>query len=99
MTRSRTHTAKEDSTSPVNIELVTLSEEPTVAPVAQEKEAIRTDVKAKLARKTDAEDIFVPANPVALEKATEIVAEKDGFELTRGTSIGARLIARSRKLA
>jgi hypothetical protein len=99
MTRSRTQTAKEANTSPVNIELETPSEEPTAAPVAQEKETIQTDVKAKLARKTDSEDVFVPANPVALEKAAEVVAEKDGFELTRGTSIGARLIARSRKLA
>ena len=98
MTRSRTQTIKEADTSPVNIELATPSEEPTAAPVAQEKEAIQTDVKAKLARKTDAEDIFVPASPVALEKAAEVVAEKDGFELTRGTSIGARLLARSRKM-
>jgi hypothetical protein len=98
MTRSRTQTAKEADASPVNIELATLSEEPTAALVAQEKETIQTDVKAKLARKTDAEDIFVPANPIALEKAAEVVAEKDGFELNRGTSIGARLLARSRKM-
>jgi hypothetical protein len=98
MTRSRTQTAKEVDASPVNIELATPSEEPTAAPVAQKKETIQTDVKAKLARKTDAEDIFIPANPIALEKAAEVVAEKDGFELTRGTSIGARLLARSRKM-
>jgi len=98
MTRSRAQTVKEVGTSPVNIELATPSEEPTAAPIAQGKEVIQTDVKAKLARKTDAEDIFVPANPIALEKAAEVVAEKDGFELNRGTSIGARLLARSRKL-
>jgi len=98
MTRSRTQSSKEADTSPVNIELETLSEEPVTAPVAQEKESIQTDVKAKLARKTDAEDVFVPTNPVALEKAAEVVAKEDGFELNRGTSIGARLLARSRKI-
>ena len=98
MTRSRAQTAKEADASPVNIELETPSEEPTAAPVAQKEEGIQTDVRAKLARRTDAEDIFVPATPVALEKAAEAVAKKDGIELNRGTSIGARLLARSRKL-
>lgn len=88
-----------DKTAPVNIELETPSEEPLAAPAAPESEKIQTDVRAKLAKKSDREDAFVPSNPVALEKAADAVAKQEGFELTRGTSIGARLIARSRKMA
>ena len=88
-----------EKTAPVNIELETPSSEPVAAPEATPAEKIQTDVRAKLAKKSDQEDAFVPSNPAALEKAAEEVAKAEGFDLTRGTSIGARLIARSRKLA
>ena len=88
-----------EETAPVNIELETPSSEPVAAPEATPAEKIQTDVRAKLAKKSDQEDAFVPSNPAALEKAAEEVAKEEGFDLTRGTSIGARLIARSRKLA
>jgi hypothetical protein len=91
--------SEKKASEPVNLEVESLTEEPIKAPVAPESEVIQTDVKAKLARKTDQEDVFVPTNPVALEKAASQVAEEAGFELNRGTSIGARLMARSRKLA
>jgi len=82
---------------PANIELETPSEEPVPAPAAVSKEEIETDVRTKLNKRSDDEDIFVPSNPVALEKAASVVAENDGFELNRGTSIGARLMAKARK--
>jgi hypothetical protein len=85
--------------APANIELETPSDEPVVAPEASSAEKIQTDVRAKLAKKSDREDAFVPSNPVALEKAASEVAKQENFELTRGTSIGARLIARSRNMA
>jgi hypothetical protein len=82
---------------PANIELETPSEEPVPAPAAVSKEEIETDVRTKLNKRSDEENIFVPSNPVALEKAATVVAENDGFELNRGTSIGARLMAKARK--
>jgi hypothetical protein len=85
-----------DPKAPVNIEL-TVSEEPQKPAPAAAPEQIQTDVRAKLAKKSLDENIFVPANPAALEKAAAQVAEESGFELNRGTSIGARLIARSQK--
>jgi hypothetical protein len=88
-----------EKASPVNIELESPSNEPTAAPEPTAAEKIQTDVRAKLAKKSDKEDAFVPSNPVALEKAAGQVAQQEGFELTRGTSIGARLIARSRNMA
>jgi ribosomal protein L14E/L6E/L27E len=88
-----------EKAAPVNIELETPSDEPVAAPEAAPTEKIQTDVRAKLARKSDKEDAFVPSNPVALEKAASEVAKQENFELTRGTSIGARLIARSRNMA
>jgi hypothetical protein len=86
-------------TAPVNIELETPSDEPVAAPEATPAEKIQTDVRAKLAKKSDHQDAFVPSNPAALEKAASEVAKQENFELTRGTSIGARLIARSRNMA
>jgi hypothetical protein len=84
---------------PVNLEIAPPSDEPVPAPEATSVEKIQTDIRAKLSKKTDAEDVFVPSNPVALEKAAEQVAKEAGFSLNRGTSIGARLMARSRKMA
>jgi hypothetical protein len=84
--------------TPVNVETQTPSDEPIPAPAAAEKEVIETDIRKKLARKTDSEDVFVPTSPAALENAAKTVAEAQGFEFNRGTSIGARLMARSRKM-
>ena len=91
--------AEAEKAAPVNIELETPSDEPVIAPEATPAEKIQTDVRAKLSKKSDREDAFVPSNPVALEKAASEVAKQENFELTRGTSIGARLIARSRNMA
>lgn len=85
------------ATDPVNLEVETPSEEPTAAPEATPVERIQTDVREKLANKSVEKNVFVPTNPAALEKAAEQVAQESGFELTRGTSIGARLLARSQK--
>ena len=85
------------STEPVNIETETPSEEPTPAPEATPAEKIQTDVREKLSKKSVESDVFVPTNPAALEKAAGEVAKEQGFELTRGTSIGARLLARAQK--
>lgn len=87
---------KEEPTAPVNIELETPSDEPVAAPEAPSKEKIETDVRAKLSKKSVEQDVFVPANPAALEKEAKAVASEKGFELNRGTSIGARLMARRR---
>lgn len=84
-----------DDFAPVNIEIETPSEEPAPAPEAVKAEEIQTDVRAKLSKKSVKEDVFVPSNPAALEKAATAVAQEMGFEMNRGTSIGARLIARS----
>jgi hypothetical protein len=87
---------QEDKT-PVNLETESLNEEPVAAPEATPAEKIQTDVREKLMKKSVDENVFVPTNPAALEKAAAEVAKESGFELTRGTSIGARLLARSQK--
>ncbi len=87
---------KTESKAPVNIETETPTEEPVAAPAAVEKSVVETDVRKKLDRKTDDDsNPFVPSNPAQLEKDAKRVAETAGFELNRGTSIGARLMARS----
>lgn len=88
--------AAEAAKEPVNIELETPSEEPVAPADAPAKEKIETDVRAKLANKSVENDVFVPTNPAALEKEAKAVAEEQGFSLNRGTSIGARLMARRR---
>ena len=84
---------------PVNLEVETPSTEPEKVDAKQESVRIQTDVREKLARKTDSGEAFVPSNPASLEKAAKEVAAEQGFDLTRGTSVGARLIARSQKRA
>lgn len=83
--------------SPAVIELKTEVEESTAPAPAAKTETIQTDVRAKLARKTDGEDVFVPSTPPQLEAEAKTIAEQSGFDFTRGTSIGARLMARSRQ--
>lgn len=85
-----------DPKAPVNIEL-SVSEEPEKPAPPATPEKIQTDVRERLAKKSLDENIFVPASPAALEKAAAQVAEENGFSLNRGTSIGARLIARAQK--
>ena len=82
---------------PKNLEVETPSHEPVKVDAKQESTRIQTDVREKLAKKSVEDNVFVPSNPAALEKAAEQVAQESGFELTRGTSIGARLLARSQK--
>jgi hypothetical protein len=88
---------KAEASAPVNIETETPSDEPVAAPEATPAEKIQTDVREKLANKSVERDVFVPTNPAALEKAATEVAQDKGFELNRGTSIGARLMARAGK--
>lgn len=88
---------KEEPKPPVNIEVQTPDEEPTPAPEATPASQIQTDVREKLSKRSDKDDPFVPSNPVALEKAAKLVAEEKGFEFNRGTSIGARLLARANR--
>lgn len=88
---------KAEASAPVNIETETPSDEPVAAPEATPAEKIQTDVREKLANKSVEKDVFVPTNPAALEKAATEVAKDKGFELNRGTSIGARLMARAGK--
>lgn len=80
--------------SPVNLEINHAEIEDNLK-TRQSAEEIQTQIQSKLSTRTEGENVFVPANPVALEKAAHQVAEERGFELNRGTSIGARLIARS----
>lgn len=86
-----------EATAPINLEVESPSEEPVAAPSAAPAEKIQTDVREKLSKKSVEENVFVPSNPVALEKAAAEVAKEGGFELNRGTSIGARLMARAQK--
>jgi hypothetical protein len=84
---------------PVNLEVEAPSTEPEKVNAKKESVQIQTDVRERLARKTDSGDAFVPSNPASLEKAAKEVAAEQGFSLNRGTSVGARLIARSQKRA
>jgi hypothetical protein len=85
------------ATEPVNLETETPTTDPVAAPEAAPAVKIQTDVREKLMKKSVDENVFVPSNPAALEKAATEVANDSGFELNRGTSIGARLMARSQK--
>ena len=89
--------AEAKASDPVNIEAETPSDEPVAPAEAAPAEKIQTDVREKLAKKSVDENVFVPTNPAALEKAAGEVAKEKGFDLNRGTSIGARLMARAGK--
>ena len=86
-----------DAKAPVNIEVKSQDEEPVAAPEAAAPETIQTDFRDKLLNREVDNNIFVPSNPAALEKAASAIAEEKGFDLNRGTSIGARLMARANK--
>lgn len=87
----------EKSTEPVVLELKTSESSPNLAP-ARSKEEIAAAMQEKLSRKTDdaGADPFVPS--VQLDNEVKEVANKKGFPLSRGTEIGARLMARSKRV-
>jgi hypothetical protein len=82
---------------PVNIETSTPEVNPTVPAGAPDPGKIQADIRDKLSNRDLNKDVFVPSNPAALEKAAEQIAKEKQFDLTRGTSIGARLMARANK--
>lgn len=86
-----------DPMAPVNMETQTPDETPVPAPEAATPEKLQTDFREKLTTKSVENNPFVPSNPAALEKAAGEVAKEKGFDLNRGTSIGARLMARAGK--
>ena len=88
--------SKVEEKAPVNVETETPSDEPVAAPAAVEKQVVETDVRKKLNRKTDDDsNPFVPSNPAQVEADAKRIAETAGFDLNRGTSVGARLMARA----
>jgi hypothetical protein len=85
-----------DPKAPIDIELKVTEAEPEPA-VKKSAEEIHAEVQSKLNNKTVDNNIFVPASPAAVEKAAQAIAQEKGFEMTRGNSIGARLMARAQK--
>jgi hypothetical protein len=68
---------------------------------AQSPEVIQAQIRTKLSghKEGDKEDLFNPNVSQAATKAKmEQVAQSQGFELTRGREIGARLLARSAQM-
>jgi len=85
-----------DPKAPVDIELKVTEAEPEPA-IKKSAEEIHAEVQSKLNNKNVDNNIFVPASPAAVEKAAQIIAQEKGFEMNRGNSIGARLMARAQK--
>lgn len=85
-----------DPLSPVELELKIGTQENKL-PEKLSKEKIEASVKEKLSRKTDSPDSnpFIPNTQ--LENEVKDIAKSKGFPLSRGTEIGARLLARSRR--
>ena len=84
--------------APVADTLKTGSEDSEGPAPAAAPEKVQTDVREKLAKKTDeSTDPFVPQTLPQLERAAKEIASENGFDLNRGTSIGARLMARAQK--
>lgn len=81
--------------APVNLELKTPEHQELKEKAS--KESIEASIKEKLSRRTDNPDPdpFVPSTQLANE--VKDVANKQGFALSRGTEIGARLMARARR--
>lgn len=86
----------EDPTQPVALELKVGDSQP-LTPKPIDREEITTAVKEKLSKKTDEKksDPFVPQ--AQLDNEVVQVAREQGFHLSRGTEIGARLLARARR--
>lgn len=86
-----------EAAAPANLEITSPDPEPVLVTKVPDKQEIETDVRTKLERKTDSgESPFVPQNPAKVEAEAKKVAQEKGFDLTRGTSVGARLMARRR---
>lgn len=85
-----------EPTAPVALELQTQKDSGLKEKAS--KESIEAAIKEKLSRKTDSDDIdpFVPS--VQLDKEVKDIANKGGFPLSRGTEIGARLMARANRI-
>lgn len=92
-----TQPAEDISKLPAEIKLETSNPSEGLAPAAS-KEEIGAAIQEKLSRKTDKDgaDPFVPS--VQLENEVKEIASKNGFPLSRGTEIGARLMARSKRI-
>ena len=89
-------TAEESHPEPKVAEVKVSSEEGTLAPAAS-PDQIHAQIKEKLSNRLNEEDAFIPSNPANLEKVAAQIAEEKGFVLNRGTSVGARLMARAQK--
>lgn len=83
--------------APKEVELEAPKDGGNLAP-AVSKEEIEASIQEKLSRKTDKDglDPFVPN--VQLDNEVKDIANKKGFPLSRGTEIGARLMARSKRV-
>jgi hypothetical protein len=82
---------------PADLEIPTAEVTPTAPAPAADPEKIQADIRSKLSNRDLSKDVFVPSNPAALEKAAQQIAQENHFNLNRGTSIGARLLARAQK--
>jgi len=82
-------------TKPVESELKIGAEDLGTPAPAATPEKVQTDVRTRLAKKTDVEDMFVPSTPKQVEDDAKEVAANSGFEFNRGTSVGARLMVRA----
>lgn len=95
-TGTTTTSAETESTKP--LEVATQVPETTDLKGAPSKESIEAEISSKLSKRDDSEDVnpFVPMTQLTNE--VKQVAETEGFQLSRGTEIGARLIARAQRL-
>jgi hypothetical protein len=84
--------------APVEGKLETSAEANALQPPAS-KEQIEAAIHEKLSRRSESDgvDPFVPQTQVTAE--VKSIAEQGGFNLTRGTEIGARLMARANRKA
>lgn len=85
-----------DPLQPASLEL-RYGDKDNKVPEKLTKERVESSVRRKLAKKTDdnREDPFVPQ--AQLDNEIVQVAREKGFPLSRGTEIGARLLARSKR--
>ena len=85
-----------DPKAPVELELRVGSNESKL-PGRISKEEIEASVSEKLSRRTDVGESnpFIPQTQ--LENEVKEVAKRQGFQLSRGTEVGARLLARAKR--